>query len=201
MAAEWYYLVDGRQQGPVELERLARWAEEDRILPGDMVWRSGMPGWVRADTVQGLNFPPPRRRGGGRDRDRDRPRPSEGEFSTQELRDIAARQRELVWYMLVAFVFNCTATAFAVSAEQPLNPLVGLLALIFLVIQITMISRLALALRQGLALIAFIPLSLIPLINLICLLVVNQMATGALVRQGIPVGFMGTDPGTIRDDD
>ncbi len=57
---QWLYLVDGARAGPVDLERLI-----DMVLtslPEDtLVWRPGLPGWVRANAVAEIaeEIPPP----------------------------------------------------------------------------------------------------------------------------------------------
>ncbi len=52
---EKYYYIDNiskQQQGPVALDDLP----SRNILPETMVWKSGMPNWVRADSVEELAF-------------------------------------------------------------------------------------------------------------------------------------------------
>lgn len=49
--AEWHFIKDGKQRGPVTVEQLRA-----SIAPGDLVWRAGLTQWVAASTIPGL-FP------------------------------------------------------------------------------------------------------------------------------------------------
>ncbi len=57
MAAEWYYLIDSEQVGPVEAVRLKELADSGFLKPTDLVWREGMPDWKPASQMKNL-FPP-----------------------------------------------------------------------------------------------------------------------------------------------
>jgi len=56
MESEWYYAVQGQQQGPVSSGELRQLVTSGRIQPSDMVWKQGMTQWVAAINVTGL-FP------------------------------------------------------------------------------------------------------------------------------------------------
>jgi len=52
---QWYYAVNGQQQGPVEWETLVSLAREGKVKPSDLVWNSTMGSeWTKASTVSGL---------------------------------------------------------------------------------------------------------------------------------------------------
>ena len=57
MAAEWYYLIDGEQVGPVETFRLRELVDSGFLKPTDFVWREGMADWKPASQVQTLFSP------------------------------------------------------------------------------------------------------------------------------------------------
>ncbi|MGE0640874.1 MAG: DUF4339 domain-containing protein [Thermoanaerobaculia bacterium] len=50
----WLVMAGGRQLGPVSQDELVVWAREGRLRSEDLVWRSGMPQWVRAGTAAEL---------------------------------------------------------------------------------------------------------------------------------------------------
>jgi uncharacterized RDD family membrane protein YckC len=52
--AEWYYLVEGQQMGPVGSRELKTLADRGRLQPSDLIWREGLPNWVPAARVKGL---------------------------------------------------------------------------------------------------------------------------------------------------
>ncbi len=58
MAVLWYYTSGGRQMEPVSTEQIQSLARDGRLKPTDMVWREGMPKWVRAGSAPEL-FPDP----------------------------------------------------------------------------------------------------------------------------------------------
>lgn len=68
--AEWYYLKNNQQCGPVAGPELKRMAETGGLAPTDMVWREGMEQWTPAGRVGGLfsapeaGSPPPPPAGG-----------------------------------------------------------------------------------------------------------------------------------------
>ena len=52
---QWFYAVNGQQNGPVEQEVLFSLAREDRLKPDDLVWNATMGNqWAKASTVPGL---------------------------------------------------------------------------------------------------------------------------------------------------
>ncbi len=51
MADLWYYTCEGKQMEPVSTAELKRLAAEGILRPTDMVWKEGMPRWVRASTA------------------------------------------------------------------------------------------------------------------------------------------------------
>lgn len=52
----YYYLVEGREHGPVSFEGLRQKIREGRITPGTRIWTEGMSDWYRADEILNL-FP------------------------------------------------------------------------------------------------------------------------------------------------
>ena len=58
MADLWYYTTEGRQREAVTTAELKRLARDGTLRPTDMVWKDGMPRWVRASTVKEL-YPDP----------------------------------------------------------------------------------------------------------------------------------------------
>jgi hypothetical protein len=56
MADLWYYTNDGKQMEPVPTAELKRLAASGKLKPRDMVWKEGMPDWVRAISAPELLF-------------------------------------------------------------------------------------------------------------------------------------------------
>src|SRR2546421_8359958 len=54
MAEIWYYTNDGKQMGPVTTAELKRLAASGSLKPTDLVWKDGMPNWVRASSTRDL---------------------------------------------------------------------------------------------------------------------------------------------------
>src|SRR5262245_9918455 len=54
MADLWFYTRGGKQMEPVSAAELKELATRGALKPTDMVWREGMPQWIRAATAQGL---------------------------------------------------------------------------------------------------------------------------------------------------
>jgi hypothetical protein len=52
--AQWYYLVNSQQQGPVSSEQLKELSAGGTVTPETYVWREGMDDWKPAKMVQGL---------------------------------------------------------------------------------------------------------------------------------------------------
>ena len=59
MEALWYYVLDGKQIGPVSFEELKSTASSGQIALGDLVWQEGTADWVPARSVPGLFAGPP----------------------------------------------------------------------------------------------------------------------------------------------
>jgi hypothetical protein len=57
--AQWWFERNGQQNGPVPFAKLQELASSGELLPGSLVWTTGMPGWARADTVPSLSWPAP----------------------------------------------------------------------------------------------------------------------------------------------
>jgi uncharacterized RDD family membrane protein YckC len=51
MSDEWYYAQQGRQLGPVALERLRELLANGQVTRSDLVWRAGMANWADAGSV------------------------------------------------------------------------------------------------------------------------------------------------------
>ncbi|HEY8668177.1 MAG TPA: GYF domain-containing protein [Tepidisphaeraceae bacterium] len=52
--ALWYYMKNGRQQGPLDAQTLKQLAVSGQIGLSDMVWKQGMAEWLPASRVRGL---------------------------------------------------------------------------------------------------------------------------------------------------
>jgi len=52
--SNWYYVVDGRQAGPVGEQQLREMLTAGQIPLTALVWREGMPNWVPAGSVPGM---------------------------------------------------------------------------------------------------------------------------------------------------
>lgn len=51
---EWFYVLDGRKQGPVTFACLKALAAQGQLAPGHLVCNADDPEWRRADSVEGL---------------------------------------------------------------------------------------------------------------------------------------------------
>src|SRR6516165_9934566 len=58
MAEMWFYTCEGKQMDPVTIRELKRLAGDGTLKPTDMVWKEGMPRWIRASSLREL-FPDP----------------------------------------------------------------------------------------------------------------------------------------------
>src|ERR1022692_3769125 len=58
MAEMWYYTCEGKQMDPVSMKELSRLVGDGTLKPTDMVWKDGMPRWIRASSLKEL-FPDP----------------------------------------------------------------------------------------------------------------------------------------------
>lgn len=54
MSQDWYYSVEGSQQGPVTAAELKKLATDGKLKPDDLVWKDGMAEWKPASTIKGL---------------------------------------------------------------------------------------------------------------------------------------------------
>jgi hypothetical protein len=52
--SQWYYALNGQQQGPAPFERLQQLAAAGQLRGGDLVWTDGMPNWQPAQSIPGL---------------------------------------------------------------------------------------------------------------------------------------------------
>jgi hypothetical protein len=59
MTDRWIVRVDGKEYGPVELDTLAEWKHEGRLLASNKVRRESDGAWTTAITIPGLFTPPP----------------------------------------------------------------------------------------------------------------------------------------------
>ena len=81
--AQWLYIKDGEQHGPVTATELKRLAETGRIGPIDCVLKDGMAKWVEARNVKGLCSPSP-----------------SGKYYTSETKP-AFNEDEVRWYYVI----------------------------------------------------------------------------------------------------
>jgi hypothetical protein len=58
MAEMWYYTCEGKQMDPVTMREMKRLVGDGMLKPTDMVWKEGMPRWIRASSLTEL-FPDP----------------------------------------------------------------------------------------------------------------------------------------------
>ena len=65
MSSEWYYRRGDEEFGPISSRRIRRMAWRGELLPSDLIWKQGMPGWRPAGDSKRLFGP---------DRHRDAPR-------------------------------------------------------------------------------------------------------------------------------
>jgi len=54
MADAWYVAINGHQQGPFTASQLKQMASGGTLGPEDLLWKEGMPKWVRAGTAKAL---------------------------------------------------------------------------------------------------------------------------------------------------
>jgi len=50
--AAWYYLIDGKQVGPVSEGNMRAWLAQGRLSTDTLVWTAGQRGWVKASQVR-----------------------------------------------------------------------------------------------------------------------------------------------------
>src|SRR4051794_23014634 len=51
--SQWFYSLNGAQQGPIGMDQLAEWVRNGQLAPDVPVWREGMASWAPAHTVLG----------------------------------------------------------------------------------------------------------------------------------------------------
>jgi hypothetical protein len=56
MASDWFYTQNGEKHGPVSSAELRQLATSGQLLPTDLIWKEGMPNWVKASSTTDL-FP------------------------------------------------------------------------------------------------------------------------------------------------
>jgi hypothetical protein len=52
--AQWFYVLEGQQFGPIPLDVLRQMLSADQIQPDDLVWTEGMNDWLPAQHVTAL---------------------------------------------------------------------------------------------------------------------------------------------------
>ena len=114
------------------------------------------------------------------------------------VRKVGLAQRRIMWVILAAIALTVSFAVGAAITPQSgpaMFVVIGVLALCRLAIFVLMVIgvyQLASALEAGtVACVLYCIGMIIPCINLIILLVVNQQATNLLKRNGIKVGLMG----------
>ena len=60
-AKRWFYVREGRRQGPVDTDRLVDLVLHGEVAEDALVWHSGLPEWLRAQEVEEIRreLPPP----------------------------------------------------------------------------------------------------------------------------------------------
>ncbi len=60
-SVSYYVAKDGNPTGPFDLTKLGEMIASAELLPSSLVWKTGMPSWARADSMDDLKglFPPP----------------------------------------------------------------------------------------------------------------------------------------------
>ncbi len=56
MPHQWHYVQSGTQYGPVSTVEIKQLADNGQLARNDMVWKEGLPNWIKAEEVNGL-FP------------------------------------------------------------------------------------------------------------------------------------------------
>ena len=55
MAGGWYYSRAGKRHGPVPFSELKQLIEAGELAPSDLVWKAGLPKWVKANSIKVLS--------------------------------------------------------------------------------------------------------------------------------------------------
>ena len=98
----------------------------------------------------------------------------DNEFTAKELFEIAKRQKQILWIILISFLCMLFPPAILIVA----------------IFQVFYIYKLAVAVRSSFAW-GYIILSFLPLISLLALLSVNGKASRILKANGVKIGLMG----------
>jgi hypothetical protein len=57
---EWYYLENGERKGPVDDQSIKNLLSQRKITEDTLVWKAGMPDWLRAkESPMTILFSPP----------------------------------------------------------------------------------------------------------------------------------------------
>jgi len=104
-------------------------------------------------------------------------------YSKEEVYYIGRNQKTILW-LIIAFI-----------ASSFIHPYVTMLVII---INIVFVYKLAKAEKSSIAWLCAL-LQLIPLINIICLLILNNKATKILKKQGIRVGLIGVSNKDLKN--
>ncbi|MCL2640626.1 MAG: hypothetical protein FWD53_07270 [Phycisphaerales bacterium] len=116
-----------------------------------------------------------------------------------ELREIANRQRVIIWCILGYFIIVASMVALSViDPQEPILLLAATLALMLaylgvLVTALVFVFMLAIKLYGIVVGILLGLMMFVPLVNLITLLVISAKATSILKKNGVKVGFLGAD--------
>src|SRR5689334_21445237 len=57
---EWYYAINQTQNGPVSAEELDRLVQSGTISADTLVWKQGLPQWMKYSNARGTFLPPGR---------------------------------------------------------------------------------------------------------------------------------------------
>jgi len=114
----------------------------------------------------------------------------------EDLKKVATYQRGILMSILGQIITSVLSRA---SADEMMIIISGIASLIFLLVGFVMIILLTNKVYQQVWKVVLCCIfSLIPCINLIVLLIVNQKATNILMKNGIKVGLLGANPKDIN---
>lgn len=114
----------------------------------------------------------------------------------ERVRRVAKYQRYVIFALLAQIVANVISFG-TLGQDFPIRVVVGGLTLVAAVFAMFAIFLLARELMNSGAGVLCAVLMIVPCISLIVLLIVNQKATSYLQRNGVTVGFLGTNPNRI----
>lgn len=186
-----YLAVGGKSQGPYTLAQIQEFLAKGEFSRETAAWHEGLADWTTLGTildasggagVAPLGSAPPLP-----------PSPaapaSLGEFSKDQLRQIAKSQNLLMWALLAGLA------AFFIAHI----PFLGLpLVIIVVVFEIYALYQLGTALRLPLVWLMCVGM-LIPCVSLLILVLVSGRASKILKAAGVRVGFMGGRAEDIKD--